>query len=338
MKKYENISFLKTVMMLIIVLYHSMLFFGGEWFTYVEPVYNGNNLYYIAQWMNTFHIQTFTMASGFLFYYLKKEKKKYNKPKEDIKKRVKRLLIPYIFVSLLWAIPIGYYFFKYSIKEIINKYLLMVAPSQLWFLIMIFMVFLFFEIFGDKIKISLKNLIIMYITTTIIGFSLSYLNIEYFQIAKSVRYILYFYLGEYIYTNKDKLNAKKTLIMILASMILYVGLLYANSLNIKILHYGTKMIEPIVSILEVSTIYYICTILVENKIIKTNKIYKILEDNSFGIYLFHQQIIYFMIILLNGVVHPIIQALLSFAISLSISLLMSMLLKKSKVLKFIFGL
>ncbi len=88
----------------------------------------------------------------------------------------------------LWAIPIGYYFFRYSIKEIINKYLLMANPSQLCFLIMLFNVFVFFELFSDKIRISTKNLIILYITTTITGFGLSYLNIEYLQISKSIKY------------------------------------------------------------------------------------------------------------------------------------------------------
>ena len=34
------------------------------------------------------------MASGYIFYYLKYNKGKYNNPKEDIKKRFKRLIIP----------------------------------------------------------------------------------------------------------------------------------------------------------------------------------------------------------------------------------------------------
>ncbi len=78
---------MKTIMMVVIVLYHSMLFFGGKWFEYVNQTYNADYLYNIAIWPNTFHIQVFTMVSGFSFYYLKNEKNKYNNPRKDIKKR-----------------------------------------------------------------------------------------------------------------------------------------------------------------------------------------------------------------------------------------------------------
>ena len=97
--------------------------------------------------------------------------------------------------------------------------------------------------------------------------------------------------------------------------------------------------EQLLSIIEVIFIYIICKYFVNNKKIKlNNRIYKLLENNSFGIYLFHQQIIYFCILLLNGVVHPIIQASISFIVSLIIALCITLLLKKNKTTKFIFGL
>ena len=75
-QKLDNIAFIKTVMMAAIVLYHSLLFFGGNWFTPMEPVAIVDSFYYIAKWMGTFHIQAFAMASGFLFYYLRKEERR----------------------------------------------------------------------------------------------------------------------------------------------------------------------------------------------------------------------------------------------------------------------
>lgn len=327
---------MKTSMMIVIVLYHSCVFFSGKWFTVVEPIYNANYLYKIAKWFNTFHIQTFTMASGFLFYYLKKEKNRYTEPKVDIIKRAKRLLIPYLFTCILWVIPIGVYFFKYGIKDVLIKYVLMTAPSQLWYLIMLFGVFVFFEFFSDKIKINTVYLFFIYLLTTMIGNILSYLNINYFQISIVIKYILYFYLGGYIYTYKEKITQKQVIKLTLLSIIFCFLIFYINKLNIP---YITSIIEPILSVSEISVIYWICTWLInQNKINTNNKLYKLLEENSFGIYLFHQQIIYFTIVLLNGVVHPIIQVLLSFVISLNISLLMSYMLKKNKYTKFVFGL
>lgn len=339
LEKLENIAFIKTIMMILVVLYHAMLFFGGTWFTVAKPEGGGEYLYYIAKWIGTFHIQTFAMASGFLFYYLRKEKNRYNNPAMDIKKRAKRLLVPYLFASLLWVIPIGVFFYKYSLNEIIDKYVLMTGPSQLWFLIMLFVVFVFFVLIGKKIKISFRNLVIIYIITTGLGLLLSKFNINYFQIAISVRYVLYFYLGEYIYENRKKISLKQVGLMVLGTILLYAFVLLFRSANNIALTAGVKYAEALVSVLEVSVIYYLFSKFIEKrKSFTNNKFYHIFEQNSFGIYLFHQQIIYFVIVWLNGLVHPIVQALLSFVIALFTSLIMSMILRKWKVTRFMFGL
>lgn len=70
--KINIIDNIKTIMMLAVVFYHSCCFFTGNWFDVVEPVYKSNIITHIAYWLNTFHVQTFTMTSGFLFYALRK--------------------------------------------------------------------------------------------------------------------------------------------------------------------------------------------------------------------------------------------------------------------------
>lgn len=48
MKKLNNISFIKTITMLVVVLYHSMLFYTGNWFTVIKPVKVLNYIDYIT--------------------------------------------------------------------------------------------------------------------------------------------------------------------------------------------------------------------------------------------------------------------------------------------------
>ena len=81
----------KVGILLAVVLYHSCMFFSGNWFDGAQPVYQAPYLYIVARWLNTFHVQTFTMASGFLFYYLCKEKGRYKNFKNDVLKRAKEL-------------------------------------------------------------------------------------------------------------------------------------------------------------------------------------------------------------------------------------------------------
>lgn len=336
-EKLNEISLLKTSMMILVVLYHSCLFYTGTWFTYVTPAYSAKFLTYFTYILNTFHIQAFTMASGFLFYYLK-AKGKYNDCMNDIKRRAKRLLVPLVFTLILWVIPIYIKFYGINQKILINKFLLLVSPSQLWFLPMLFLIFCFFEIFSDKIKINVRGLTYCYIITTILGYGLQLLDVNYFQINTAIRYILYFYLGGLLYYNRDKINKKEILYLAIGTIIILIFLLITKDTGIKLLKYINILITPVLSLCEVSLIYFLYDWLVNNKKINlNNRLYKILEDNSFGIYLFHQQVVYICILLLNGLVHPIIQCILAFIISLSISLIMSIVFKKFKITRFMFG-
>jgi len=76
-RRLETIDNVKVLMMLAVVLYHSCMFFTGSWFDGATPVYEASYLSIFDRWLNTFHVQTFAMASGFLFYCLRTEKGKY---------------------------------------------------------------------------------------------------------------------------------------------------------------------------------------------------------------------------------------------------------------------
>ena len=137
-----NINFIKTILMILIVLYHSISFWNS-WFT-KDPVYSSEILNQMAQWLNSFHIYAFALVSGYLFYYLKIEKEKYDKFIPFATNKFKRLVIPYIFVAVVWVIPIQSIFFDTTVSSVIEKYVLGIAPSQLWFLLMLFSLFMLF--------------------------------------------------------------------------------------------------------------------------------------------------------------------------------------------------
>ena len=71
---------------------------------------------------------------------------------------------------------------------------------------------------------------------------------------------------------------------------------------------------------------------------ENNKIWEILKNNSFGVYLFHQQLIYPCITLLNGRVHPVVQVVICFVVAVCISSFMTKLLRKWKPTRIMFGL
>lgn len=62
-----------------------------------------------------------------------------------------------------------------------------------------------------------------------------------------------------------------------------------------------------------------------------------LRQNSFGIYLFHQQLIYPCIMILNGKAHPVVQVIISLVIAICTAGAIFEILRKFKVTKIMFG-
>lgn len=133
---------IKTTMMLLVVLYHSCVMWGGSWFA--EPAVQSHALGVFAQWLNTFHVPVFVFMSGYLYAYLKGETDRYGSMPVVMAKKAKRLLVPYAFACAVWVVPFWVLF--NGPDQVVDKYLLAGSPSQLWFLVMLFMVFLLFEL------------------------------------------------------------------------------------------------------------------------------------------------------------------------------------------------
>lgn len=190
-----NCNFTKTVLMLIIIFYHSILFWKGNWFTPITPTEEPALLKYTAIFLNTFHVHTFTLVSGYIYYYIRYEKERYNDRWTFALNKTKRLLVPYIFVSIVWVIPITQYFFNYPMKTIITKYFFGTSPSQLWFLLMLFCVFIIFYSLSHFIKKHTITGLVLLLMLYGIGGIGQLLLPNIFQIFAALRFMIFFYIG-----------------------------------------------------------------------------------------------------------------------------------------------
>lgn len=138
----NNCTFVKTVLMILVCVVHCTDFWTGEWFK-VVPVYKESiGLDWFSNYIGTFHVYAFIFVSGYLFQFMKNERMGYSKYKPFILNKCKRLIVPYIFVSIVWVIPITMYFYNFTIKQVFINYILCTSPSQLWFLWVLFDIFI----------------------------------------------------------------------------------------------------------------------------------------------------------------------------------------------------
>lgn len=338
--KISNVQFIKTILMLIIILGHACNYWTGNWFT-ENPVIKNTELGIFTVWLNSFHIYTFTLISGYLFSF-KVLKGAYNSYSLFLNKKVRRLLVPYVFSMLIWVAPISAYFFNWGIVELFTNYVLCINPSQLWFLWMIFGVFV---IVWPIRKVMIENPVVGWIiAVTFYGIGIIGIRIipNVFCIWTTCQYIVFFYIGMRIRVkseNKENLFTNRIhwlgwLVLDLAIFLLYLWMSAHNGLIMKIMTLGINFLLHIVG----AIMAWVILQKIANYIPwRDNRIFEKLSAYSMPMYLFHQQLIYFTIALLDGIVNPWINALINFAVATIGSYFISLFFMRWNITKFLIG-
>lgn len=323
--------------MLLVVAYHCLVFWTGTWFT-ENPVFESSKLSFLSLWLNSFHIYGFALISGYIFYFLKCERGKYSSFISFAVNKEKRLLVPYVFVSLIWVIPFAIYFFCFDMSDIIKRYVLGISPNQLWFLLMLFFVFMIFyplTSFFEKHNVGGALTVLAIYGVGLIG-SMVLPNV--FQVLKACTYLPLFWLGFKIRQyGSDTLMKIPSLVWITADVLLFIIVQYLSGFDatiIKLLNLGFTFLLHIIGALMA---FVVLQKLANRVNWKESKAFTLLSKNSMPVYLFHQQVIYVFISLLNGVINPYIHAGINFIGAMVISLIISTLLMKFKWTRFLIG-
>lgn len=342
MKKESNfpimndISFIKTILMLLVVLYHSSVFWTGTWFSDIAVSQDSTFLNFFSKRLNSFHIHTFTLVSGYIFNFLY-GKGKYRKFRKFFVKKIKRLIVPYWFITMVWLIPISVVLFSMDFRKVFYNFILCITPDQLWFLWMLFNVFVMSWFLGSHIK---KNNYAIFIC--FLSYCLSFIGGKLipniFCIWSALRFLTFFLIGMKLEEKLDKkLKQIPVFFYIIVHSILFIivtilscktGLIYT------LLYLGFTYIMNIAGSLMA---FYVLRDISAKFDWQNSKLFNILSNKTMIIYLFHQQIIYFTIILLNGKIPPLLNMLVNFITAMFISYIISVLLLKNKTTRMLVG-
>lgn len=330
----KNIELVKLFLMISVVLYHSMAFWKGNWFTVITPEPSAllNN---IALWLNTFHIYGFALASGYLFQVLKCEREHYKDFSGFLKKKAQRLLVPLLFISLAWAAPIYAYFFYPSIEVVVEKFILMESPSQLWFLGMLFVVFM---LYWPVAKLTDRNILVgggIAIACFLLGNLGERVFPNVLQIWTGMRFVLYFYLG--VCLRKDgKKRAYKIPSVVYLCVHILLFIIWSNinergGILLKLISFAVSELMYVIGAIGAFVIFerIACRIKKQNSVLKFGCKY------SMSIYLFHQQIIYVVLYLLNGKLPPNLLAMTCFIVAIAVSSFLSISMARFKLTRFL---
>ena len=334
----EKCSFVKMVLMFLVILYHSCLFWADIGWFQGNPLNHSNLLKYFSLWLNSFHVHGFTLVAGYIYYYLRFEAKQYPCFKDFVTNKIKRLLVPYAFISVIWVVPISIYFFDYGISDVFNKYVLATAPSQLWFLWMLFDVFMIVYPLSDWLRNNNKLSFAFGFGLVVIGIACGRVIPNVFSIWTGLSYVIYFLIGFKIrQLGSGYISKLSPLAWFAMHVLLYCFVTYLRGSNSLFFKAFTAFLALVLQVVG-AVMAFVVLQAVSNKLRwQDNCIFKKFSNKSMAIYLLHQQIIYFTIYWFNGVVNPYLNAVINFVLAVLGSYIISAVMFRYKPMRVLMG-
>ena len=353
----------KTLTMLLVIIGHCTYYeimtpFGGiSYFSDLPSSSEFSFMWKLLGIMNafiyTFHMPLFMLLSGACFNISMRKNIKY---KALLLNKTKRLLIPFLYTTLLVSIPLklfsGYYDASSNVlHDIILGQLLLMGNSHLWFVFSLFWIFLFY--YGlHYLRVTDKKWFLPFLAViSIVATDLSYKGYSFLGLTSSMKHLLYFAIGFKYLHRLD--STKWGRCPLLVNVLCYVGLFLLNCMGLFLLSkfIGDVNISAVKIpryVLSVAMSIYGSLIMIQVSkcvsrlsVITSKKIYKSLSRNSYELYLFSDPFNYVLIFLLTQllgdyIILSNIGSLLSFCVRFfgTIIFAFAMIWLKNKIVQF----
>lgn len=316
--RLQNIEFLRCFAVLSLVAWHSLCVYvgwksflpdiseavGGTWLTNFYQVITTKVL------MPNANMPLFTVISGFVYAYLRRQGK-YIDTKEFLVKKVRRLLIPYFVIGTIVVFTIA----DWSPKSIIFG-----NAHHLWYCAMLFWCFVYIRIY-EIVPNWLKSIAILLAVTS------QFVSIPYdlLGIVKGINYFPYFIMGFYLteYLPKVQSGGGRIFSVIVWMICLGVSIIYDWKAANVFLNY----------------LYVLMLFAIVPTEIKIGNWSLMISKLSFGIYVFHEWFLWNAahIQALHPIIiqHQVIYPLIAYILVLFISIILTKLSLKTKVGRFL---
>lgn len=278
---------LRVLAILAVVIGHCIIIYDPAWYTWVgyKNSYSSSFIVCIKQIINLFQMELFFSISGFCMYY---SIHKLFDFKKFVINKAKRLIIPYVFIGLLWQLPLRYIakFPEYSGKDlshILFDFAVFRDNGYLWFLPVLFGLFILAYFLIKSSRYSLYYIP----AVVIILFIVSHFIPNTLQMATIAKYSLYFFLGFYV--NHINLlqwpGIRKIAGAAICAGISVILLILSKIGTISFVEGGGYLYKGFLSV---------CIVLILYLLVPRNsgRIVSGIDRDSFGIYLFHMPVLY----------------------------------------------
>lgn len=341
-KKIIEYDMLRVVVTILVIISHCMYYrietaYGGIDYSglLVRKTIVFKILEQIKEMIYSFHMPLYMALSGALFRgTISKKEISFTKL---IKNKATRLLIPFFIISVLYNFPLKYISNYWSgtenvLKDFFIGQILLQGNTYLWFLPTLFILFL---LFYGIIKINILSPVIV-----VVGVFLNSVcdNIAIVILQDVCMYFIWFYIG-YLFENyRNKIKNNYIVVCGLLSMICFlISFVTKKHCEVRILSY---IIGLFLTMFGMFATYAVSYALIKYTCFSKKRLYSIILENSFGLYLYSDPINYVILFILTSIAGEFVLStdfgvailfILRLFISFGVALVISKVFQKYKV-------
>ncbi len=352
MERIRQYDYIRVVVTLLVVLGHSTYYemltkYGGC--SYVEYVNNLSIVFEITRVITTtiymFHMELFMALSGALFYITYEKGITFN---ELVVKKAKRLLLPFIIVTMCYSVPLkyisGYYKESQSIiRDVIIGQVFIQGNTHLWFLLALFLIFIVVYTLEKDIAWNMSVKLMVLAVLSILS-----RKIDIVIISVVMKYTFWFYVGYCFEKHREKID-KKINVSFLFKVLFVTGIISVIYFYLSGFDYFIcKGIKTIIKV-GLSSLLCLCvyaiSVIRSRKMERGGKLYDLLLRDSFGIYLYSDSWNYLILLWGTSFFKTAIFAtdigagifyVTRFLITLMVSIFVTEMIRKCKTIKYLY--
>lgn len=302
----------------------------------------------LVNYVYTFHMPLFMAVSGACYALGFAKFKSFSELSSN---KAKRLLVPFILVTVFYQIPIkyfsGYYVYSESIlKDMLLGQILLMGNSHLWFLVALFICFMVFWCIYPFFK---KNKVLVWFLLLLCCWSVPYIEIHYGKflgLTQAASHLIYFSIGFFSikWFSLIKVNSYLLIGSFVMNVACYLKLsggmvpLEINSLDNLKNYVIATFSYSVYAIWGCFNFTYLCIYIAKKfPIVLNNRAFSYIHMNSYDIYLYSDTINYVFLGIIfsiesfnpfNNSVHAAVAFILRFILSLGSAMIVSWLLSK----------
>lgn len=287
MKHIIFFDYLRAIAIIAVILIHSAAILV---FLYPEAeihLWSVANVYdSISRWC----VPVFFMISGALLL------NKTETLSEFFKKRFNKVLIPFLFWSLVYSVIIQIIVNRstFSVWHLLKEFMSDGTFYHLWYVYYLIGLYLLTPLFRVFVKNASKQvieyvLILWFVCSSVFGFIQNFFEITVDIGLPLISYVGYFLLGYYLNNFEVKKNAKAIFYTLgLLGMITTIGGTHILTVYYEYPYeYFYDYLTPNIIFMSLSVFLAVKSIIEKRKTAKVNPFIKLLSNSSYGVYLIH---------------------------------------------------